>query len=66
MLDRNPAGRDTDEGNKQAVTDRSVEELLRDLIDEVRKLRLSFVFANQGLVAELGDEEELAASLGIG
>ena len=39
MIDRNPEGRETGEGFVDAVEDRTVGELLAELIEQIRLLR---------------------------
>lgn len=55
LVDRNPQGRDTGAGFVDEVEEKSVQELLVELIDEVRKLRFAMVLADTAV--DLEDQE---------
>lgn len=60
MINRNPAGRDTDEGFLGAVEDKTAKELLLELVMEVKKLRLALVLAETA--HDLGDLNGIVTS----
>ena len=61
MMDRNPQGRDTAEGFVDAVEEKTVRELLLELISQVRLLRLAMV--KIGTALDLGDRDVLEAEV---
>ena len=52
-IDRNPAGRDADEGFEAATTDRTVHDLLEEILRELQQLRRALVRTE--IAADLDD-----------
>ena len=61
MVDRNSQGRDTGEGFVEAVEEKTVRELLIELISHVKLLRLAMV--RRGTAQDLGDLDALEGEM---
>ena len=53
MIDRSPAGRDTDEGFEEATADKTVRDLLEEILHELQQLRRALAFTE--VAADLKD-----------
>ena len=53
MIESNPAGRVADEGFESATADKTVKDLLEEIIRELQQLRLALV--RSGFAADVGN-----------